>query len=62
MKLPMDYTILVGNEDAGNKFGGMFGLPTSVLIGRDGTQVKRFTGILTHDELAKLVETQLKKS
>ncbi|MGB6883605.1 MAG: TlpA disulfide reductase family protein, partial [Candidatus Acidiferrum sp.] len=35
-KLPMSYEILIGNDDAADKFGGLFGYPTSILISRDG--------------------------
>jgi thiol-disulfide isomerase/thioredoxin len=58
-KVPLDYRILVGNEDAADKFGGLIGLPTSFLISRDGRQVKRITGLTGYDEFAKAVESQL---
>lgn len=61
-KEPMSYTILIGNEDAADKFGGLFGYPTSILISRDGKQVKRVTGMISYDEMAKAVEAQLGKS
>ncbi|MGB2624921.1 MAG: TlpA disulfide reductase family protein [Candidatus Acidiferrum sp.] len=56
---PMSYEILIGNDDAADKFGGLFGYPTSVLISRDGKQVKRITGIIDYDEVSKAIETQL---
>lgn len=58
-KLPMDYKILIGNDDAADKFGGLFGYPTSILISRDGKQIKRVTGIISEDEMNKLIESQL---
>jgi len=58
-KLPMSYKILIGNDDAADKFGGLFGYPTSVLISRDGKQVKRVTGIISEDEMSKAIESQL---
>jgi len=58
-KLPMDYKILIGNDDAADKFGGLFGYPTSVLISKDGKQIKRVTGIISEDEMNKLIESQL---
>ena len=61
-KEPMSYTILIGNEDAEDKFGGLFGYPTSILISRDGKQVKRVTGMISYDEMAKAIESQLGKS
>jgi thiol-disulfide isomerase/thioredoxin len=58
-KLPMSYPILIGNDDAADKFGGLFGYPTSILISRDGKQIKRVTGIISSDEMSKAIESQL---
>ncbi|MGA2097762.1 MAG: redoxin domain-containing protein [Candidatus Acidiferrum sp.] len=58
-KLPMDYKILIGNDEAADKFGGLFGYPTSVLISRDGKQVKRVTGAISVDDIAKEIESLL---
>jgi thiol-disulfide isomerase/thioredoxin len=58
-KLPMSYKILIGNDDAAGKFGGLFGYPTSVLISRDGKQIKRVTGMISEDEMNKAIESQL---
>jgi len=58
-KLPMSYKILIGNDDAADKFGGLFGYPTSILISRDGKQIKRVTGMISQEEMSKAVESQL---
>jgi cytochrome c-type biogenesis protein len=58
-ELPMSYKILIGNDDAADKFGGLFGYPTSILISRDGKQIKRVTGMISPDEMNKAVESQL---
>jgi thiol-disulfide isomerase/thioredoxin len=58
-KQPMSYKILIGNDDAADKFGGLFGYPTSILISRDGKQIKRVTGIISSEEMDKAVESQL---
>jgi thiol-disulfide isomerase/thioredoxin len=58
-KLPMNYPIVIGNDAAADKFGGLLGYPTSVLIGRDGKQIKRITGIISYDEISKTIEAQL---
>jgi thiol-disulfide isomerase/thioredoxin len=58
-KAPMDYRILIGNDDAAEKFGGLFGYPTSVLISKDGKQIQRITGIISPDEMTKTIESQL---
>jgi thiol-disulfide isomerase/thioredoxin len=55
----MNYPIVLGNEEVVDKFGGLFGYPTSVLISRDGKQVKRITGLISYDEIASAIESQL---
>jgi thiol-disulfide isomerase/thioredoxin len=55
----MSYPILIGNDAAGEKFGGLLGFPTSVLISRDGKQVKRITGIIDEGEISKMIESRL---
>jgi thiol-disulfide isomerase/thioredoxin len=58
-KLPMNYPILIGNESIAEKFGGLLGYPTSVLISKDGKQLKRVTGIINQEDISKLIEGQL---
>src|SRR5260221_8321930 len=55
-KLPMNYPIVIGNESVAEKVGGLLGYPTSVLISKDGKQLKRVTGIINEEEISKLVE------
>lgn len=55
----MSYPIMLGNEDLAEKFGGLIGLPTSVLISRDGKVVKRFIGMVDKSELQSEIEAQL---
>jgi thiol-disulfide isomerase/thioredoxin len=58
-KLPMNYPIVIGNEGVAEKFGGLLGYPTSVLISKDGKQLKRVTGIINEEEISKLIEGAL---
>ena len=55
----MSYPIMLGNDDIAEKFGGLIGLPTSVLISRDGKIVKRFIGLVDHDQLQSEIEKQI---
>jgi cytochrome c biogenesis protein CcmG, thiol:disulfide interchange protein DsbE len=55
----MSYPIMIGDEDLAEKFGGLIGLPTSVLISRDGKVVKRYIGEVEKNELQSDIETQL---
>jgi thiol-disulfide isomerase/thioredoxin len=56
---PMNYPILIGNEDIANKFGGLLGYPTTVLFDKDGKEIHRTTGAIGYDEYAKLIEGHL---
>jgi thiol-disulfide isomerase/thioredoxin len=58
-KLPMGYPILLGTDEAADKFGGILGYPTSFLISRDGRIVTKFQGLKSSDELLKAIEAQL---
>lgn len=58
----MNYPIMIGNEDLAQKFGGLIGLPTSVLISRDGKVVKRYIGEVEKNELRNDLEVQLKNA
>jgi thiol-disulfide isomerase/thioredoxin len=53
----MNYPIVIGSDAAADKFGGLFGYPTSVLISRDGKQIKRVTGPVSND-MFKAIEAQ----
>lgn len=57
--LPMDYPILSGDDAAADKFGGLLGLPTTILISQDGRQVKRVDGQITYDEMNKTIQSLL---
>jgi thiol-disulfide isomerase/thioredoxin len=58
-KSQMNYPIVIGNDAAADKFGGLLGYPTSVLVTRDGKIVKRITGLISYDEISKSIESQL---
>ena len=58
-KALMNYPIVIGNDAAGDKFGGLLGYPTSVLLSRDGKQIKRITGMISKDDISKQIESQL---
>ena len=58
-KLPMNYPIVVGNEKVAEKFGGLLGYPTSILISRDGKILKRTTGLIDYDATTKMIEGAL---
>ena len=58
-KMTMTYPIMLGNDDIAEKFGGLIGYPSSFLISRDGKVVKRFFGLVDHDQYQTAIEQQL---
>ena len=61
-KLAMNYPILIGNDAVGDSFGGLLGLPTTVLVSRDGKMIKTFIGLVDHEKFVKAIEEQLQTS
>ena len=55
-KMKMNYPIVLGTDDIASKFGGLIGLPTTVVITRDGKIAKRFIGLANRDQLEKQVQ------
>src|ERR1700690_1193629 len=58
-KEAMSYPILLGNDDIAGKFGGILGLPTSMLYSRDGKKVRTIVGLVNHDDISKAIESLL---
>ena len=56
---PMNYPIVLGSDAIADKFGGLVGFPTSVLISKDGRVVKRVDGLVSYDEIDKAIQSQL---
>ena len=55
----MNYPILLGNSKIAEKFGGILGMPTSMLYSRDGKKIKTIVGLIDHDDLSKTLDSQL---
>lgn len=58
-QMTMSYPIVLADLDIQEKFGGLIGYPTSILISRDGKIVKRYIGEVDRGELQKEIQTQL---
>jgi len=54
-----NYPIVLGDDDIGDKFGGLFGYPTSFLISRDGRIHKKYIGLSDYDELNQAIQSLL---
>jgi len=46
---------VLGDDAAADKFGGLLGFPTSVLISKDARVVKRVDGLVSYDEIDKAI-------
>jgi thiol-disulfide isomerase/thioredoxin len=51
----MNYPIVLGSDTIAEKFGGIIGLPTSMLYNRDGKKVRTIVGLVNHDDIAKVI-------
>ena len=58
-KEAMNYPILLGSDAIAEKFGGVLGLPTSMLFTRDGKKVRTIVGLVNHDDISKAIESLL---
>lgn len=57
----INYPLLVGNgrEDVQDAFGPMWGIPVSVVVGRDGTIVKKHSGIASKEQIEREIQALL---
>ena len=57
----INYRLLVGNgrEDVQEAFGPLFGIPVSVIIGRDGNIAKKHSGIATKAQFEREIKALL---
>jgi hypothetical protein len=55
----MNYPIVLGNDATADRFGGLVGFPTSVLISKDGRVVKRVDGLVSYDEIDRAARSEL---
>jgi peroxiredoxin len=55
----MNYPVAVGNEKVAEAYGGVFGLPVTFLIGRDGRVAAKYVGEVQMSTLRDAVEAQL---
>ena len=56
-KLHINYPVLLGNDEASDKFGGIIGYPTSFLVSRSGQLLTKFQGPPDFDVVAKAIES-----
>lgn len=56
----INYTVLLGNENVADLYGGAEALPTTFYIGRDGKIVARAFGLISHKEIEANIQSALK--
>jgi cytochrome c biogenesis protein CcmG/thiol:disulfide interchange protein DsbE len=52
-KMKMNYVLLLGTEDAAEAWGGIFGLPTTFILDRQGRIHNRHVGLVSKSEFEK---------
>jgi len=52
----MNYEIMLGTDNLAEQFGGLIGMPTSMLYARDGKKVKTMIGLVNRQDLEKVIE------
>jgi len=57
----MNYPVLVGNghQDMQDAFGPLFGIPVTVIVGRDGKIAKKHSGIATKEQFEREIKALL---
>jgi thiol-disulfide isomerase/thioredoxin len=60
-KYHLNYPVVMGDEQLGELFGGVYGLPLTLLIGRDGRIRARLQGAADLNEVARTLEQLLKQ-
>jgi thiol-disulfide isomerase/thioredoxin len=58
-KRKINYPLFIGNEAVAEAYGGLLGLPTTLIVNREGKPVKRFIGITSHEKFAAAIEEVL---
>jgi thiol-disulfide isomerase/thioredoxin len=60
-ELKMKYTVLVGNDDVSDGFGGLIGFPTTFVVTKDWQIYKKYLGALPNkqERIRKDIETLL---
>ena len=55
----VNYTVLMGGDETAARFGGVFGIPTSFLVGRDGLIKEKIQGMAPMEMLEEKIVAQL---
>ena len=61
-EMKIDYTVLLGNDNVADQYGGVEGLPTSFYVDRSGKIVKVVAGLVSHSEIEDGIKEALNSS
>jgi len=56
---PVNYPILIGTESVADRFGDVVGFPMTVLVGKDGRELRRVSGPINLDTIEKVIHSAL---
>jgi peroxiredoxin len=59
-RFKMNYPVVMGNANTGERYGGVFGLPLAFLIGRDGRITAKHIGATDISSLDREIKAQLR--
>ena len=58
-EMKIDYTVVLGNDDVADEYGGVEGLPTTFYVDRSGHIVKKVAGLVSHSEIEDGIKAAL---
>jgi thiol-disulfide isomerase/thioredoxin len=61
-EMKIDYTVLLGNDNVADEYGGVEGLPTTFYVDRNGKIVKVVAGLVSHGEIEDGIKEALNSS
>ena len=58
-EMKIDYTVVLGNDDVADQYGGVAGLPTTFYLDRNGKVVKKIEGLADQSEIEEAIKVAL---
>ena len=58
-EMKIDYTVLLGNDDVADQYGGVAGLPTTFYLDRNGKVVKKIEGLAGEGDIEDAIKAAL---
>ncbi len=58
-EMKIDYTVVLGNDDVADQYGGVAGLPTTFYLDRNGRVVKKIEGLADESEIEDAIKAAL---